>query len=76
MVRFGIFLGLLTGFAVAENRDSVFVDSAKAPTPAQVVKYQAIKGESKITYFLKHTFHQVEGSTHLFDCTVELGFDT
>ena len=76
MVRYGILLGFLAGFAVAENRDSVVVDSAKAPTPVQVVKYQAIKGESKITYFLKHPFHQVEGSTRLFDCTVELGFDT
>jgi len=76
MVRFGIFLCIAVGFAIAETRDSIVVDSVPSPIPLAVVKYRALQNESQITYFLKHPFHQVEGSTHLFDCTVDLGPDT
>jgi len=76
MVRFGIFLFIPFGLAVAENIDSIAVDSVKVPVSTPVVKYQAIKGESNISYFLKHPLHEVEGSTKLFDCTVEMGPDT
>jgi len=38
--------------------------------------YTAIPGESRITYFLKHPMHKIEGVAKEFACKVELSDDT
>jgi polyisoprenoid-binding protein YceI len=46
--------------------------------PASVAarSYEAIKGESALTYVLKHPAHTVKGVTRDFECAVELSGDT
>ena len=38
--------------------------------------YQAIKGESSISYHLHHPMHEIESASKDFDCTVDLNSDT
>ncbi|HKP97218.1 MAG TPA: YceI family protein [Fibrobacteria bacterium] len=45
-----------------------------APAPAK--PYEAIKGESSLTYVLVHPMHTVKGITRDFECKVELSDDT
>ena len=47
-----------------------------AITHGDAKTYEAIKGESRITYFLKHPLHKVEGVAKDFFCKVELTDDT
>ncbi len=60
-VRFGIFLLI---FLLA------FPASSNAKT------YEAIKGESSLTYRLKHPMHVIHGVSKDFQCTVDLSADT
>jgi polyisoprenoid-binding protein YceI len=44
--------------------------------PASAKTYQAIKGESTLSYHLVHTMHKVTGVSKDFQCLVELSPDT
>jgi polyisoprenoid-binding protein YceI len=44
--------------------------------PAAAKSYEAIPGESKLTYYLRHPLHMVEGVSKDFSCTVDLPEDT
>ena len=53
----------------------VCAPSAK-PVDKSANIYQAIPGESTLTYRLKHSMHLVKGVTHDFQCRVDLSPDT
>ena len=87
MLRLGLFLGLFADFVAADTAsivtpaipDSpVVADSALARVTREPVSrvYKALMGESRITYFIKHPLHVVEGFSTHFECQVELGADT
>ena len=46
------------------------------PDPSAAKPYEAIKGESILTYVLKHPAHTVKGVNRDFRCSVELSDDT
>ena len=46
------------------------------PWNAHAKTYQAIKGESHISYHLHHPMHEIESGSKDFDCTVDLNSDT
>ena len=47
-----------------------------APLAVLGKTYEAIKGESKLTYHLHHPMHEIEGTSSDFICTVDLNSDT
>lgn len=50
--------------------------AAAAANPAAAKVYEAIPGESTLSYRLKHPMHTVNGITKEFACTVDLSEDT
>ena len=46
------------------------------PAAAEAKSYQAIKGESSLTYVLQHPMHLIKGVNRDVACTVELSDDT
>jgi polyisoprenoid-binding protein YceI len=50
--------------------------SLMLPFAANAKEYQAIKGESSLTYVLIHPMHTIKGVTRDFDCKVDLSGDT
>ena len=46
------------------------------PAAAEAKTYQAIKGESSLTYVLRHPMHLVKGVNRDFECEVDLSDDT
>ena len=46
------------------------------PSAAEAKPYEAIKGESSLTYVLRHPMHLVKGVNRDFECKVDLSDDT
>jgi polyisoprenoid-binding protein YceI len=46
------------------------------PSAAEAKSYEAIKGESSLTYVLRHPMHLIKGVNRDFECTVDLTEDT
>lgn len=58
------------------RRISAIAALAVFPAAAEAKSYQAIKGESSLTYVLQHPMHLIKGVNRDVDCTVELSDDT
>lgn len=67
-------MALLTRAAVTAVFPALLALSGAPPAAARA--YEAIPGESTLSYLLKHPMHKVRGVTRDFACAVELSEDT